>query len=72
VNSLDLIVDTQLVTPAAIEALLASREEDDLICDRCLDPDEPLAATMMVEAIGLTFALCGACARELPKGYQEV
>jgi hypothetical protein len=55
----DLIVNTQPVTPSAIAALLAIREEDELICDRCQDPDE-------------TLALCGTCTRELPRGYQEV
>jgi hypothetical protein len=69
---LDLIVDTQPVTPAAIEALLASREEDELICDRCQDPEEPLAAMMRIDAIDETFALCGTCTRDLPQGYQEV
>jgi len=68
----DLIVAAQPATPAAIEALLASREEDELICDRCLDPEEPVVVTMLVEAIDHTFVLCGTCARELPKGYQEV
>jgi hypothetical protein len=68
----DLIVEARPITPAAIEALLASREEDELICDRCLDPEEPILVTMLVEAIDHTFALCGICARELPKGYQEV
>jgi hypothetical protein len=69
---LDLIVDTQPVTPTAIAALLAIRELEELICDRCQDPDEPVVVTMLVEAIDHTFALCGPCARELPKGYQEV
>ena len=69
---MDLIVDAQPVTPAAIEALLASREEDELICDRCLDAEEPLAAMLVIEAIDQTFALCGTCTRELPGGYQAV
>jgi len=67
---LDLIVNAQPATPAAIKALLAKREEEELICDRCLDADEPLAAVLVIEAIGQTFALCGPCAGELPRGYQ--
>ena len=69
---MDLIVDTQPVTPTAIAALLASRMEPQLICDRCLDADEPVVAMMVIAAIDETFALCGPCARELPRGYQEV
>ena len=68
---MDLIVDTQPVTPIGIAALLASRMEPQLICDRCLDADEPVVAMMVIAAIE-TFALCGPCARELPRGYQEV
>jgi hypothetical protein len=67
-NSGDLIV----VTPDGIEALLATREEDELICDRCLDADEPHSAMLVIEAIDQTFALCGTCTRELPKGYRAV
>ena len=69
---MDLIVDALPATPAAIEALLATREEDELICDRCLDAEEPLAAMLVIEAIDQTFALCGTCTRELPRGYQAV
>ena len=69
---MDLIVNTQPVTPSAIAALLAIREEDELICDRCQDPDEPLAAMLVIDAIDETLALCGTCTRELPRGYQEV
>jgi hypothetical protein len=69
---LDLIINTQLVTPTAIAALLANREEDELICDRCLNANEPVVATMEIDAIDETFALCGPCASQLPRGYQEV
>ena len=69
---MDLIVDALPATPAAIEALLATREEDELICDRCLDANEPLAAMLVIEAIDQTFALCGTCTSELPKGYRAV
>jgi hypothetical protein len=68
----DLIVDAQPVTPATIAALLAIRNEGELICDRCLDPEEPVVVTMQIAAIGQTFALCGTCTRDLPKWYQEV
>jgi hypothetical protein len=69
---LDLIVDTQPITPTAIAALLATRELDELICDRCQDPEESIIAAMRIDAIDQTFALCAKCTRELPRGYQEV
>ena len=69
---MDLIVDALPATPAAIETVLATREEDELICARCLDADEPLAAMLVIEAIDQTFALCGTCTSELPKGYRAV
>jgi hypothetical protein len=43
-----------------------------LICDRCQDPDEVVVATMMISAMDETFALCGGCTRELPRGFRVV
>jgi hypothetical protein len=47
-------------------------EKDELICDQCLDLEEPVVVTMLAKAIDHTFVLCGSCVRELPKGYQKV
>jgi len=68
----DLIVETETLTPAAIAALLAAREQPELICDRCVDPHAEVVAIMQIDAIEQTFALCGPCTSELPRGYQEV
>jgi hypothetical protein len=43
-----------------------------LICDRCHDPNEVVVATMMISAMDETFALCGGCTRELPRGFRVV
>ena len=66
---MDLIVETTPLTPNLIVALCAAREQIELICDRCQNPDEIVVATVEIVAIGETFALCGACTRELPKGF---
>jgi hypothetical protein len=65
----DLIIETEALTATAIAALLAVREQPELICDRCLNPDEVVVAKMKIAAINETFALCGSCARELPTGH---
>jgi hypothetical protein len=67
---LDLIVETTPITPKLMLALCAAREQAELICDRCQNPDEIVVATVEIAAIGETFALCGACTRDLPKGFQ--
>jgi hypothetical protein len=66
---LELIVETESLTPALVAAMCAARELPELICDRCLDPDEIVVTTMEIAAIDETFALCGNCTRELPRGY---
>jgi hypothetical protein len=52
-----------------IVALCAARDEPELICDRCKNPDEIVVATVEIAAIGETYALCGTCTRELPTGF---
>jgi hypothetical protein len=66
---LDLIIETESLTPSLMAALCAAREQLELICDRCLDPDEIVVATMGIPAIHETFALCGNCTSELPRGF---
>jgi hypothetical protein len=66
---LDLIIQTEALTPIAMAALLADREQPELICDRCLNPEEIVVATMEIAAIEQTFMLCGDCARDLPRGF---
>jgi hypothetical protein len=58
-----------LLTPAVTAAMCAVRELLELTCDRCLDPDQIVVATMEIAAISEIFALCGNCTRELPRGY---
>jgi hypothetical protein len=67
---LDLIIETTPLTPSLIVALCAARQQPELVCDRCHNPDEIVVATVEIAAIGETYALCGACTRELPKGFQ--
>jgi hypothetical protein len=69
---LDLIVETEPLTPSSIAALCAARAQTMLICDRCQDPDEVVVATMEILAMDETFTLCGSCARELPRGFRVV
>ncbi len=66
---MDLIIETQNLTPASIAALLVIREEPELICDRCLDPDQIVVTLMEIAEIDETLALCGSCVSELPRGH---
>ena len=66
---MDLIIETTPLTPKLVVALCAAREQPELICDRCLNPDEIVVVAMEIDAIGETFALCGDCARALPLGF---
>jgi hypothetical protein len=65
--------DIQNVQPVLNWNLTASmcqvRERAELICDRCQDADEIMVATMEIAGIGELFALCGTCARQLPRGF---
>jgi hypothetical protein len=69
---LDLIIETTRLTPNLIVAMCAAREQPELICDRCQNPEEIVVAAMEIAAIGETFALCGDCTRELPNGFQMI
>jgi len=69
---LDLIVETEPLTPSLVAALCAARAQTMLICDRCQDPDEIVVATMEIPAMDETFTLCEGCTRELPRGYRVV
>jgi hypothetical protein len=69
---LDLIIETEPLTPSSIAALCAARAQTMLICDRCQDPDEVVVATMEIPAMEETFTLCGECTRELPRGFRVV
>jgi hypothetical protein len=66
---MDLIVETEPVTPTVMAALCAARGLRELICDRCQDPDEVVVTTMQIQPLEEAFTLCGNCARELPRGY---
>ena len=66
---MDLIIETTALTPNLIVALCAARAQSELICDRCHNRDEIVIATLEIVAIGETLAVCGACMRELPKGF---
>ena len=69
---MDLIVETETLTPSLIAALCAAPAQTMLICDRCQDPDEVVVATMEIPAMDETFTLCGGCTRELPRGFRVV
>jgi hypothetical protein len=66
---LDLIVDARPLDPTALAALLAARNQPQLICDRCLDPGRIVVAAMKIFGIDQTFALCSGCFSELPRGH---
>jgi len=66
---LDVIIETTPLTPNLMVALCSAREQPELICDRCQDPDEIVVVTMQILPIEEPFALCGACVRELPRGF---
>jgi hypothetical protein len=69
---LDLIIETERLTPSLIANLCVARMQSELICDRCQDPDEIVVMTISILPIEEPFALCGACARELPRGFHAV
>ena len=69
---MDLIVETETLTPSLIAALCTARAQTMLICDRCQDPDEVVVVTMEIPAMDETFTLCGGCTRELPRGFRVV
>jgi hypothetical protein len=69
---LDLIVETEPLTPSLIAALCAARAQTMLICDRCENPDEIVVATMEIPGMDETFTLCGCCTRDLPGGFRVV
>jgi hypothetical protein len=71
-NNLDLVIETQALTPATMAVMCASRDQPQLICDRCLQPQEAVVVAMIIDGIGQTFALCGLCVRDLPRGYKKV
>jgi hypothetical protein len=66
---LDLVIETTPLTTNLIVALCAAREQTELICDRCQNPDEIVVATVEISALAETYAVCGPCMRELPKGF---
>ena len=69
---MDLIVETEFLTPSLIAALCAARAQTLLICDRCQDLDAVVVSTMEIPALDETFTLCGGCTRALPRGFSVV
>jgi hypothetical protein len=69
---MDLIVETEPLTPSLIAALCVARAQTMLICDRCEDPDAVVVSTMEIPAMDGTFTLCGSCTRALPGGFRVV
>ena len=74
---LNLLIETEPLTPAVMATLLATRRQPDLICDRCLDPNEIVVAAMEIATIDenvalCTLALCRSCLSELPRGHLAV
>ena len=69
---MDLIVESETLTPSLIAALCTAHAQTMLICDRCQDPDEVVVATMEIPAMDETFTLCVGCTRELPRGFRVV
>ena len=67
-----MFVETVALTPVVMAAMCVARDQPELICDRCLDPDEIVVSVMAIAAIDETFALCGNCTRKLPSGFQVV
>jgi hypothetical protein len=65
---LDLIVETETLTPSLIAALCAARAQTVLICDRCQEPDEVVVATMEIPAMDETFTLYERIATRLSRG----
>lgn len=50
-------------------ALCTAQVQPLLVCDRCQNVDEVVVAIMQILQIDESWALCGACARELPAGF---
>jgi hypothetical protein len=67
---LDLTVKvTDLHRPGTAPLLPAASAGSLLICDRCHNLDEIVVAVMQILPLEETWALCGPCKQELPKGF---
>jgi hypothetical protein len=60
---------TDIRTSGSTPALLTAKAQPLLICDRCQNVEEVVVTIMKILPLDETWALCGACARELPSGF---
>ena len=63
-------VDGQVVENRSIVATLCSviaAQGASLTCTRCQNPDEPIAAIVIVESMEQAWLACAECSRELPR-----
>ena len=67
---LDLTVRvTDLPRPSLNSAAWTGQARALLTCDRCHELDEIVVAIMEIEPLEETWALCGSCKQELPRGF---
>ena len=70
---MDLTIEiTDALTPEMISTLCIVKRQPLLICDRCHDVQAIVVATMQILRNGETWTLCGACAKELPRGFSVI
>lgn len=70
---MDLTIElTDIPTPGSPAVLGVERARPLLICDRCHNFEEAVVAIMKILPLDETWALCGACARELPTGFKVI
>ena len=67
---MDLTIEvTDVHAPGSTHALPLAPAHPLLICNRCESTDEIVVAIIEIPEIGVTWALCGACKREVPRGF---
>jgi hypothetical protein len=67
---LDLTIKlTDIPRPDLTATLCMAPAQPLLICDRCQNVDQIVVAIMQILQLDQSWALCGACARELPAGF---
>jgi hypothetical protein len=63
------LIDVEILNDQASLADLADllgEDGDMLVCHRCLDADEIIAAVLLIREEEEAWALCGSCLRQLP------
>jgi hypothetical protein len=69
IGEFDEFIDAEAIEdPADVAALCAGIGSAGglLVCNRCDDPEEPIAGILLIASIEQAWVLCASCWRELP------